>query len=305
MPLPDSTATDCITICNISGKNRATDILIKDRYYNIWAYDYDWNLKWHVIDPNGYLTCHRPYAVDIIGDGKDEVFVGFQLVNSDGKPIWNISPVNGGQADSYCTIRNGGLKPENWRFEITYCFGKGFGIWTGTGLEIKSTYGEHYESVYASHFVPHLSGNQIYAEIDHIVPVPIYIIDESGNKIDSTVVQSDRFERPIKWINKKISQIVCPSTAKVYDYKFNELFSLVMPEKSGTGFTVQTGDMNNDKKTDIAITSFVGEETSPLSWNITIFINTDSPKICNFLGCSYNYSFYNDYDDSLDPLNKK
>lgn len=303
LPLPSVTASDCITVCNISGNIRSSDILLKDRYHNIWAYDYDWNMKWHVNDPGGYLTCHRPLAVDTDGDGKDEVFVGFELVNNEGKKLWGFEPADSGHADSYSIIKDGHGIPADYRFGITYCFGKGMGVYSGDGDEKYSKYGEHYESIYSARFAPNLKDNQIFVEVDHIIPGPMYFLDENGDKKYSIEVQLNRFERPVKWMNTDLSQIVCPGSRKIYDYRFEELVDLVMPEEAGTGFTVQTGDMNNDKQQDIAIASFTGEELSPISWFINIYLNRKGPKICNFLGCSYNFSFYNDYDDSLNPLN--
>lgn len=42
-------ATDCLVFCNLSGGRRASDVLVKTRYHQIWAYDSEGNLLWTVM----------------------------------------------------------------------------------------------------------------------------------------------------------------------------------------------------------------------------------------------------------------
>lgn len=78
---------DGIRICNFRGLERPSDILIKDRYCRVWALDDKLNTLWHYKSPTN--TGHCPLAVDVDGDGKDEVLVGYRLLNSDGKELWS------------------------------------------------------------------------------------------------------------------------------------------------------------------------------------------------------------------------
>ena len=41
-------ATDCLVFCNLSGGSRPCDVLVKDRYHQIWAYDQSGSLLWTV-----------------------------------------------------------------------------------------------------------------------------------------------------------------------------------------------------------------------------------------------------------------
>ena len=82
----DRLNVDFIRICNFSGNTRPTDILIKDRYHHVWAYDVDFKLLW---DYEATInTGHCPYAYDFNGDGRDELFVGYDLISADGKKLW-------------------------------------------------------------------------------------------------------------------------------------------------------------------------------------------------------------------------
>lgn len=88
--------SDGIRICNFSGNKHPSDILLKDRYKRVWAYDKDFNLMWtHTAKVS---TGHYGYALDIDGDGKDEFFIGYDLLDHDGKLLWSL-PVNTDHTD--------------------------------------------------------------------------------------------------------------------------------------------------------------------------------------------------------------
>ncbi len=83
--LPADEAHDCIIICNLSGKEHARDIILKDRYFHMWAMDNDFNLLW---THDGNLG-HFPWAYDINGDGYDEVMAGYDMLDHTGKLMWS------------------------------------------------------------------------------------------------------------------------------------------------------------------------------------------------------------------------
>lgn len=78
---------DCIRICNFTGKAKPTDILIKDRYSRIWVYDNQLHFLWKYHDG---ITGHFPLTKDINADGKEEMVVGYNLVNAQGNKIWTL-----------------------------------------------------------------------------------------------------------------------------------------------------------------------------------------------------------------------
>ena len=77
---------DGIRICNFRGHDQPRDILIKDRYCRLWALDDQLNVLWHYKSPTN--TGHCPLPVDVDGDGKDELLVGYRLLDSDGSELW-------------------------------------------------------------------------------------------------------------------------------------------------------------------------------------------------------------------------
>lgn len=77
---------DGIRIANFSGKERPSDILIKDRYCRIYALDSNLELMWKYKSPKN--TGHYPLAIDVNGDGHDELLCGYTLLDRHGKEIW-------------------------------------------------------------------------------------------------------------------------------------------------------------------------------------------------------------------------
>ncbi|MFC0214608.1 hypothetical protein ACFFK0_19570 [Paenibacillus chartarius] len=83
--LPDPHAHDCIVIANLSGKERASDILLKDRYRRMWALNDRFELLWtHEGNPG-----HFPWVYDLDGDGRDEVMAGYDLLDHRGRVLWS------------------------------------------------------------------------------------------------------------------------------------------------------------------------------------------------------------------------
>ena len=78
---------DGIRICNFRGFDQPSDLLIKDRYCRVWALDDQLNILWSFKSPTN--TGHCPLPVDVDGDGRDEVLVGYRLLDSDGKELWS------------------------------------------------------------------------------------------------------------------------------------------------------------------------------------------------------------------------
>ncbi len=87
---------DGIRICNFRGKDRPADILIKDRYCRVYALDENLNLLWKYRSHKN--TGHCPLPVDINGDGRDEVLVGYTMLDADGCELW-IYPITEDHTD--------------------------------------------------------------------------------------------------------------------------------------------------------------------------------------------------------------
>ncbi len=86
---------DAIRVADFEGLGYKGDFIIKDRYQNVFAYDKDMKLLFRYHNKN---TGHFPYIFDYDNDGKDEMFVGYDLIDDDGKMIFSL-PMNSDHTD--------------------------------------------------------------------------------------------------------------------------------------------------------------------------------------------------------------
>jgi len=145
---------DSIRICNFSGNGRASDILIKDRYNNIWAYNAKLELLWH-----RYVNCgHFPYAFDINGDGKDELVAGHSLIGANGALIWELP----GMECHVDEIVIGKFDPSNDKYQIAMASGEdGFLLVDQDGNFIGRDRPGHAQRISVADYRPDLPGLEI------------------------------------------------------------------------------------------------------------------------------------------------
>ena len=82
LPAP---ADDCFVFANLTGGDRRADLVVKDRYWNMWGVAHDGRELWHWSGSTG----HFPAVADVDDDGRDEVFVGYALIDDDGKVLFS------------------------------------------------------------------------------------------------------------------------------------------------------------------------------------------------------------------------
>jgi hypothetical protein len=70
---------DGMRICNFRGLDKPRDILIKDRYCRVYALNDDLEVMWHFQN-----------AIDINGDGHDELLVGYNMLDCHGNRLWTM-----------------------------------------------------------------------------------------------------------------------------------------------------------------------------------------------------------------------
>ena len=91
---------DCLFFCDLSGKGYAGDIIIKDRYKRVWALNDNLKELWY-----HYLnTGHYPYASDIDNDGRDELAIGYSLIDDNGSILWSLDDQLEDHADGIAVV---------------------------------------------------------------------------------------------------------------------------------------------------------------------------------------------------------
>ncbi len=84
--LPNKHAHDCIIIADLEGRGYPQNILLKDRYEQLWALDTKFRVMWTFRGNIG----HYPWVYDLNGDGRDEVIAGYHVLDGNGKELWAI-----------------------------------------------------------------------------------------------------------------------------------------------------------------------------------------------------------------------
>ena len=78
---------DCIIICDLRGRGRAEDIVVKNRHSEVVAYtgelEFMWNYRKEVTGVEDTIG-HYPWPYDLDNDGKDELVIGNCSLDDDG-----------------------------------------------------------------------------------------------------------------------------------------------------------------------------------------------------------------------------
>ncbi|MBC7884259.1 MAG: hypothetical protein H7X99_02210 [Saprospiraceae bacterium] len=92
---------DCLYFCDLRGTGYDRDIILKDRYERVWALDDQLNILWY----RKLNTGHYPYAYDIDHDGKDELLIGYSMLDDDGSTIWTLENALDDHADGVAVVK--------------------------------------------------------------------------------------------------------------------------------------------------------------------------------------------------------
>lgn len=83
--LPDPNAHDSVLIANFSGQAHPQDLVLKNRFDRIWAFNRNFDLLFTFAGAVGYF----PWASDWDGDGRDELVAGCNYLDHDGTLLWS------------------------------------------------------------------------------------------------------------------------------------------------------------------------------------------------------------------------
>jgi len=257
-------ATDCLVFCDLSGKGRPTDVLVKDRYWRIYAYDRDGKLLWEVEEPGGYKTAHQPLPVDIDGDGRDEIMAGYAMLNPDGSVRWVYESdkvdIGRGHLDC-CRVYRQGATPADFRLALTCCGANAISMIDGEGRAIWEVTGEHFESIDVGCVLPNTSEPQIVVDIDHQAGIgPVWVFSGEGEQMGLLMTNYARHHCLLDWTGDRLEEIFVADSCGIYDQKGRRILTLELPtegfprEEPHERALVPT-DMTGDGRPDLIVTS--------------------------------------------------
>ena len=260
--LPDD-ATDCLVFANLSGGSHPTDVLVKTRYGQIWAYRRSGELLWTVRRPGGHATAHQPVPIDVDGDGRDEIVAGYSLLNPDGTVRWTFASeaidLGRGHADC-CRIVRSGPPVEACRLVFTCCGANGIAVVDGNGKAVWEATGHHFESVDVGKVRGDLEGVQLAVDIDHRSwgQGPLWLFDEDGRRLGQVMTDYARHHALVDWNGDGCEEIVIAQARAVFDGRGRRVATFAMEEPWGAGvceMLALVGDVSGDGVPDVMLTN--------------------------------------------------
>ncbi|HNS19619.1 MAG TPA: hypothetical protein PKH24_03930 [Sedimentisphaerales bacterium] len=256
--IPDE-ATDCIAFADLSGRGRPTDVLVKDRYRNLYAYDRSGELLWHVTDPGGYRTAHQARPIDLDRDGTDEIAAGCAMLNADGSIRWvfksSTIDLNRGHLDCIRLLRRG-ERPEDVRLVLTLCGANGIAMIDGNGKTLWERTGSHFESIDIGCVTPERAGLQILVDIDHqpFGKGPLCLLDEAGVLLGRINTDYARHHDLLDWDGDGFDEIFNAHSGAIYDSDGRRIATLAAPPAADKGErSILAGDFTGDGVMDVAL----------------------------------------------------
>jgi len=263
-------ASDCITFCNLTGGPRPTDILVKTRYSQIWAFNRRGEQLWVVETPGGFKTAHQPRPMDIDGDGRDEIMAGFAMLNSDGTLRWALDdkdfPQGKRLAEGHldcARVFSLGSSPSRTTVALTFCGAERMALVQGDGKLLWHLPGRHFESIDVGKVCADREGKQIVVDIPYAprYEQPICVFDAQGALVGQILTDSSRFHRLVDWHGKGVESIVVGQPPAMYDGATGRKLAVfetpAHPDSAATrvseeeAFICFKGDMSGDGRPDI------------------------------------------------------
>jgi hypothetical protein len=303
-------AADCFTFCNISGEpfSHPSDIIVKTRYSQLWAYDYMGNQLWTIYRPGKHSTAHQAVPFDLDLDGIDEIMTGYVMVDHEGNPMWiadRSGTSNAGHLDcvrqyyqshKYIVYKIKNPSPSWSKLVLTYCNGRRISMVNGVGELIWGISGRHFQSIDIGKVRPDLLGKQIIVDVGADDPEEngIWILDGDGNVLTIIAREKCRTHRLINWDSADTECILISDDRALYNGHGKKLvlFDTPIPQgavplEENAEMLAFTGDMSGDAIPDVVL------YTNPGSV-IYVFKNENDikPRGNVPLGSGVNYTLY-------------
>lgn len=282
-------ATDCLVFVNLSGNKRATDVLVKNRYHQIWAYDQAGKLLWTVRDPGGYRTAHQPRPIDLDHDGRDEIMAGYAMLNADGSKRWTLRSkavdLRRGHLDCMRVLESG-KTPRDFRLVVTCCGANNLACVGGDGHVYWERSGHHFESIQVGHPFADVTGKQILVDIDHRPrgESPLQVFDDQGRLRGQIMSDYCRHHEFFDWTGDDNDEILIAYVHGVFDARGQRIATFAT---GGPGNSMLLGDMTGDGVSDVTIVT-----DSPPTVHVFQNRHGNSAAGPHQLGCGVNFTLY-------------
>jgi rhamnogalacturonan endolyase len=186
---------DSLAFLNLSGQNGRRELLVKDRYSTFWVYNSSLERLWLGQGQTG----HYPYPVDIDGDGRDELAIGYALWDHRGKRLWSRDAELQDHADGVAVGNFSGDQEAEPRY---YAWGsdEGFLMFDLRGTILKHVRIGHAQTASVGKYLPDRKGLQLMCINFWKNPGIISLFDHDGNLLDQQEpIHSGSPMLPVNW----------------------------------------------------------------------------------------------------------
>jgi len=279
-------ASDCLIVANLNGKGKH-QLLLKDAYHTIWAYDKNLNLLWKTKNPGGYLLAHRIGAYDLNNDGKDEILTGATILNGKGNVINHLKTNSvklwyGGHIDGIVPIQHN----NEWHIAVTYCDGLGIAFFDANGNLEWETTGDHFEYLVGGYFFNTQEKKdqfQLLSKVHYKEGDPQIMINQGGELLGIFQPSSAVFS--VDWTGDAYHEMVFSSPTSVWSGT-KRIADFVIPgNEKGESLSVRVADIiginsiKPDGKPDVAVHSV----NSSGEHFLYLYTNTDGKTPTNYV----------------------
>ncbi len=251
-------ASDSLAFANLDGGPRPTDVLVKTRYGQIWAYDRAGQLRWTVAKPGGLRTSHQALPLDVDHDGRDEVVAGHALLNPDGSVRWvakaKTTEVKNGHVDC-CRVLHWGDRAADTRLAYTFCGANCLAVVDGLGRPVWDAAGRHYESIDIARLRDDRPAPQMVVDIAHTTEgrTVTAVFDADGQLVGEFITPYSRFHTVLDWNDDGFDEIVLPTGRGIFDGHGRRLATLAFEDARRV--ICQTGDFTGHGVLDLAFSN--------------------------------------------------
>lgn len=230
---------DAIRVADFEGLGYKGNFIIKDRYQNVWAYDHNMELMWRYHNKN---TGHFPYIYDFDNDGKDEMFVGYDLVDHDGKIIFDL-PMNTDHTDEIIYAR---LHPNHPKRLVLASGNEGVNIINLDGTIFKHNEIGHAQRISVAKYNPNMEGLQICATSFWGSDGIICMYDYKGDLLNQIEMQTNgSIITPVNYDGKHILALLhAGSDGGLIDYNLNKVVKF--PDDGHPDLCCEVYDIDDD-----------------------------------------------------------
>lgn len=299
-PLP-ARATDCLVFADLAGRGRAAEVLVKDRYRQIWAFDHGGRELWSLCQPGGYPTAHQPYVLDVDGDGRDEVVVGYALAGPDGQVRWALGDQGGGWGRGHldcARVLRRGARPEDCLLAFTCCGDYRLLALDGQGQVQWGITGHHFESIDVGRIHPEGHGAQLLVDVVSAgagTPASedaVWAVDEEGRVLGRLRADYCRFHTLVDWNGDGLDEIVLPYARGLFDHAGRRLgtFAVEAQEDLYGGQPRAEGEVGH-----LVIRGRMGGAGGPglcISAPYNLYVFQRQTGQATPLGCGANFTLY-------------